>query len=140
MTGQASDNGSKSENPGDLVTKRVEGELGTIDGKKAPVILHIKELTPRDRGLIAFKRLLIFWAIALLWLPFPIIHFVMVPLFLAVGIIAFVMGLGVSQRIESAESTCPLCHERLRFKNLKYKDALKERCAQCRSDLFISLK
>lgn len=112
----------------------------TLDGKHARFELHLSSPTPMRRMILSAKRLLLFWAGALLFLPVPFLHFVMVPLLALAGVISFCCAFRAHRTIiESSKGGCPNCHNLVEIRNRPLRAELNEHCPNCRHGLWLSL-
>ena len=114
--------------------------VSSLDGKESRGLFSVRLLDSRDKTKIALKRLAIFWGIALLWIPVPMIHLVMIPAFLLIGIVAFAMAFTIPKTIESSRGICPSCEKPFELGKLRWQDRIKERCPNCRQDLYIRVE
>lgn len=113
--------------------------VSSLDGKEAQGLFDARLLSSRDKSTMALKRLAIFWGIAILWIPVPMLHFVMIPVFLLIGIVAFAHAFTVRQTIESARGICPSCQKPFELGRLRWRERIKERCPHCRQELYVRL-
>lgn len=111
--------------------------VSTIDGRSSPGRFVLRHLNTGDRvkaGLTLFGAS---WLIAIVFVLFPVIHFVMVPLFLLLGPVGFLYGYRSTERIESGTCTCPNCAKGIHFPAGRYKAEYKETCPQCLHALYV---
>jgi hypothetical protein len=112
----------------------------SLDGKEATGHVTLKHLTSSERMKMALKRLGIFWLVALLFIPVPILHFIFVPLFLVVGLVAFYLGVTSSrERIAGGKAVCPLCQSPIEIPSRAFARTFKAVCPSCRHEVRISL-
>lgn len=116
-------------------------ELRSLDGKESFGQLGIRVLSQHERLVSAGKRLLIFWAIAVAFVPVPAIHFVAVPVFLILGPIMAILAYRVDRRfVTDASIGCPVCHKSVPLAGLRVQAGFKDRCPNCLNDLFVQVK
>lgn len=122
--------------PIDIATLREQGQpaqvriLGKPD-KRSSGEVFIRHWTPKERLLRSLKAFFIWLFIAILSIAIPILHFVLVPLFL---LIAFVMSFIVyahSSMILGGVGTCPFCGETLEIVKKPDRWPLDDICSKC---------
>lgn len=115
-------------------------QISSLDGREAQGLADVRILSSRDKVTIALKRLAIFWGIAILFVPVPAVHFVAVPSFLIVGIVGFIQAFLLQKTVEKTQGLCPVCKERFEFSRLRYRERIKERCPQCRQEMYLRIE
>src|SRR5690606_20106040 len=82
--------------------------------------IEIITWTKSQRIRKGLKLLIILWAIALFTVLIPILHFVLVPLFLLLGPLGFYLGYSQTTSYENGKGECPACKQS--FKIVAAKD------------------
>jgi hypothetical protein len=108
----------------------------SIDGRVSEGSFDVRRLSPRERWLAALKWLGISWAIALAFVPLPMLHFIFVPLFLVLGVPAGFFAFRVSERIGEGQVACPVCGNELKLQNVRYREKFRETCSNCANQLW----
>jgi hypothetical protein len=100
--------------------------------------LHITQFDNKDCTLRAFKRLGLFWLLALASIPIIFAHWVLVPGFFIAGPIAAVMAYKVKEVQDKASGVCPECRELIDVK-MEPKELLPKwtYCPKCNQSLHI---
>lgn len=101
------------------------------------VIKKIPEAMQIMRGL---KALGICWVIALLCILVPILHFVLVPLFLVVGAFMFFQQMSIKVYLVEGKFNCPSCNAEIILKPAPFDWPKREICEACRADLSLNPK
>jgi len=97
----------------------------------------VENLTTGQRVRRAGVALAAGGALAVIALPIPLVHFVLVPGALLLGLIFAAMRLGQRQVIRSAEGACPYCgaHQRLGLAGRVFRLPREVFCEKCRRPL-----
>jgi hypothetical protein len=97
----------------------------------------VAQLSPRDRlmraGAVAGAGLVV----ALIGLPIPLVHFVLVPGALVLGLTLAALRLRHKEIFSSAEGVCPFCdtHQRLGLSGKVFRLPRRVYCSNCRREL-----
>jgi hypothetical protein len=108
-----------------------------VSGQSTQGQAQLESLSTGARVARASKRAAIFWAIALVCVLIPMLHFVLVPAFLLIGIIMFAKTMSQAQLIWNADGECPACHAKTHFDGPINAVESKEICPSCRTLLKI---
>lgn len=100
--------------------------------------LSVIPLTSYERWKAAFLTLLVWWIGAVLMVPVPVLHFILVPLALVGGLIAFVFRICMTHRRPLVEIRCPNCQTELLLKQSAFRWPIYEMCNACRTELKIT--
>lgn len=112
-----------------------------IDGRQTHAFVSTAPLAQKEKIVLAIKRLGIFWGIAILFIPIPAVHFVMVPGFIIIGVVALIRTLSLkSLRASPARLTCPNCHASLTMQPRFYRSPFKELCPTCRHSFQVEIE
>lgn len=94
-------------------------------------IAKIRSYSQQERTLNAFKTLGLFWGLAVLSVFLPVLHFVLVPLFLILGIVLALKKQNLSYQLESGEIKCPGCGTLVHLNSSSFQDFHSEICQSC---------
>lgn len=108
--------------------------------KQSESVLIVSEYLKSYRLMRALKALGICWAIALVCILVPILHFVLVPAFFLAGIFMFFMQMGIHFHLISGQIQCPSCDKDMPLKPGAFDWPKREICVNCRADLTINKK
>jgi hypothetical protein len=99
----------------DLTTRSLNASLKGFGSPPTPAEIVVETLTVSQRLRRAAVALGLAAALALVALPIPLVHFVLVPAALLLGLIFAALRLNQREIIRSAEGSCPYCstHQRL---------------------------
>lgn len=111
--------------------------VSTIDGRASTGQFVIRQLNTGDRVKAGLGWLGVSWLIAIVCIALPVIHFVLVPLFLLLGPVGFLYGYRSSERIESGTGSCPACSAAIAFPRGRYLSSYKDTCPKCLHALYI---
>lgn len=100
--------------------------------------VQIVTLTKGGRLIRGLKALGICWAIAIFCILIPILHFVLVPLFLLIGALMFMQQWGQQYYFVSGSILCPSCQTEIKPKAGAFDWPKREICHNCRADLSFS--
>jgi hypothetical protein len=109
----------------------------TNDCKESLIQAEVTSCTRQNLLPLAFKKIGMFWGAGLLCVFIPVFHFVLVPLFLLIGIIAFFKTLKFKYQIAEGFYNCPACTEKNILKNMWFQDELRSHCEKCRIQIVI---
>jgi hypothetical protein len=111
--------------------KTVRVELVSLDGKKSQGEVRTQYWDKKERTARAFKFLGLCWGIALVSIIFPLIHFVVPPLFLLAGpIVAFFMYQQTNV-VLGGSAPCPRCGKDFQVARTRIQWPLNDICAEC---------
>lgn len=100
--------------------------------------LGLAPLTSAERWKRAFKVLGITWGAALLCVLVPVLHFVLVPLFIVVGLALFYRQLSFRMLLDAGRLPCPACKTEFQTKQVAFNWPRYERCTHCQCELILS--
>jgi len=86
----------------------------------------------------AVFALLISWFLALLSVPLPILHLLLIPVFIFAGPILFAYFLLQKGRIKEGKGSCPACNAEVTFLPASEQWPLHQVCKSCESHLRIT--
>lgn len=120
-----------------LPTQIYPCKLIDITGQSSDGRAQITELTSSERALRALKKGSIFFGIALLTIPVPMLHFILVPTFLLLSIGFFATTMAERQVVTKFEGPCPKCKTPIVMTGVFKISGTKETCHSCRQLLKI---
>lgn len=91
-----------------------------------------------DRSRRALKFLGTCWGIGLFSVILPLIHFVLVPGMLILGLVGFVRISAQENLILGGEGVCPECAKPFRIAKATYRFPMDELCEHCKSSVSLS--
>lgn len=108
------------------------GVMARIHEKTALGSARIQTLGPLEQVKNALRQLGLYWGIGLFCVLFPLLHFILVPFFLILGIVLSARaGLAKKVVIEGSVS-CPECKKPFPIKPALARWPLNEVCEECR--------
>jgi hypothetical protein len=118
-------------------TRTVNATLHGFGTSPTTATLVIERLTPGRRLGRAGVALGLGIAAAAIALPIPIVHFVLVPGSLLVGLILAVVRVSQGEIVRKAEGACPFCgtRQRLGLAGRKYRLPRRVHCSSCGQEL-----
>ena len=124
-----------------MTTHSREVLLKGFGSPPAQAIVVVETLAVRDRLRRAGIALGLGMAAAVIALPIPLVHFVLVPAALLLGLMIAALRLGQREIIRSAEGACPVCgtQQRLGLAGRVFKLPRKVHCERCRRALDLGL-
>lgn len=116
----------------------------TIDSRTITAEASVVDSTVAERIKQAGRWLAMMWLAAVVSIAVPILHFILVPGFLILGIVVFANVYAQSKTIASLKLTCPACTQLFEFKNVRFKSAARELrkdlCPHCRAQIRVSFE
>ncbi len=114
---------------GDILTL---GITARSSQKRADGFVRIQALAPRERAKNALRQLGLYWGIGLFCVLFPLLHFILVPFFLLLGIFLSARAGLAGERIIEGSLKCPECKKPFELKPTLLRWPLSEVCQDCR--------
>jgi hypothetical protein len=111
--------------------KSIEVKSSIGDEREGLGRVWIKEFDAKARVGNAFKKLLLFWMAAGVCLFIPGLHFILVPLFFIMGLIAFSKTSKLNGRVLKGSVDCPFCKTPVKIGTGLLNWPLKEICQKC---------
>jgi hypothetical protein len=121
-----------------MEVRSLQGSLRGFGAKPTVAYLELDTLTPADR----FKRAATIFGLgvvlALIAIPIPIVHFILVPGALLVGAVLAVVRLGQSEVFRTARGRCPFCGQEQSFTVMgRFRLPKKLFCSACQRQLLL---
>ena len=110
----------------------------TNDFKEALFQGEIRECQKKEKLVAAVKKLITFWGLALISIFIPVLHFVLVPLFILVGIGFFFVQFQKTHLIHRLSFKCPDCDQENRIEKMYFKETVRFRCEACSAQLILN--
>jgi hypothetical protein len=120
-----------------VITRSLEVSLKGFGASPTPAQVVVESLSTGDRLRRAGIALLGGAALAVIALPIPLVHFVLVPAALLIGLVVAAMRLSQREIIRSAEGSCPYCGtpQRLGLAGRVFRLPREVFCDHCRRPL-----
>lgn len=114
-----------------MQTQVIEVEASTGDEKRGYGKITAYHFSKEEQMLNAVKKLLMFWGIAVVCVFIPALHFVLVPLFLVLGVYFFIKTIKLTARVTEGETSCPVCQKTIKIEPTLLSWPLTEICQSC---------
>ncbi len=111
--------------------------LRSNDFKSSSLKAKVTTCEKKDIILLSFKKLVLFWAVAVFCILLPLVHFVLVPAFVFVGIFVFLAQYKNTHFFSTGEFQCPGCNELNQPKNIYFFESKKLSCSLCGEQLVV---
>jgi hypothetical protein len=111
--------------------ERTEVRIILNEDKSSEGEVFLKRWSDRQRNWRATKILLQMWGLALLSVFVPLAHFVLVPLFLLIGLVMYPIMLGQKSTVLGGVGACPNCDKRFEIIRCPEKWPLEDICNHC---------
>lgn len=103
-------------------------------GKALPLVQQAILLTFYQRLKYALKGASVYFLIALATVFIPVLHFLLVPLFLIISVVTGILRFGKTKSIDLTNTNCPICSSDLKIAVLYFhQENLSLNCEECRS-------
>jgi hypothetical protein len=112
-------------------------EIITNDFKKAAVQGQIIESTKQEKMKASAKKLGLFWGLAFASVFIPVFHFVLVPMFLIVGVVFFFQQMKHTHMAKDLVFLCPNCGKENKIEKMYFSDSARFRCQECSTQLIL---
>lgn len=112
-------------------TEKIKVIADVSDERTSPGELTVKIYNPTDKMFQALKRLAFFWLVAIGSVLIPILHFVLVPLFLVLGVFFAVRTYRSEGAIIAGTTTCPHCKAEITVQPSELQWPVTEICQSC---------
>ena len=121
-----------------MEVRSLQGILRGFGVKPSVAHIELNTLTPADR----FKRAATIFGLglvlALIALPIPLVHFILVPGALLVGAVLAIIRLGQAEVFRTATGRCPFCGKDQRFSVMgRFRLPKKLYCSSCQRQLLL---
>jgi hypothetical protein len=110
------------------------------DGGSAEGQVKVQKWDKKSRTRRALKVLGACWALSLVCIILPIVHFVLVPGFFLGGIVAAWFISQQESVVLGGEGSCPKCHEKLSIVRSANRWPLTDLCAKCQTPVTVDKK
>jgi hypothetical protein len=111
--------------------------IANIRGKTSTGTVEWKVWDKKERTKRALKALGMTWGLAIVSVLIPILHFILVPLFILAGPIVFSWIAGQEQVILGGKGTCPECGKEFEIVRTAVKWPISDICNHCQAELKI---
>ncbi len=106
-------------------------ESNVNDDRRTPGVVYVHYFSPPERMAQSLKKLGLFWGIALVSVLIPVFHFVLVPLFLILGLFFARRSYKSEGQVLGGETRCPHCQTEIKVKPAELQWPLSEICQNC---------
>jgi len=100
----------------------------------------VREFDAKQKLGNAFKKLLLFWLAAGFCVFIPGLHFLLVPLFFILGIVAFRKTIKIDGRVLRGQTECPYCKAAVKISPSLLAWPLREICQGCGRAIRVNVK
>ena len=100
--------------------------------------IQVVSLSVVQRLLSGAITLVTCWIVAAVCILIPVLHFVLVPLAIIVGVVAFFVRFNLKEMREASRTKCPVCSNELHLEKSAFNWPMIETCKSCGSRLTIS--
>jgi hypothetical protein len=114
-----------------METQKIPIQANVSDDRRSEGYVTVQHFNPAQRMNAALKKLGLFWAIALVSVLIPVFHFVLVPLFLIIGILAARRSYKAEGRVIEGLTKCPHCQTEVIVKPTELQWPVTEICQNC---------
>lgn len=115
-------------------------KLKTNDFKESLVTGNVVACEKKDTIFLSLKKLGLFWILAAFSVFIPLMHFILVPAFLGLGIFAFLSQYKNKFYLEKANCQCPQCMQSFALNKFYFFDGKKLGCTHCMAQLNIEME
>ncbi len=121
-----------------MEVRSLQGSLRGFGVKPTVAYLQVDTLTPADRVKRAATIFGLGMVLALIAIPIPIVHFILVPGAILVGTVLALVRLGQSEIFRSAKGRCPFCGQEQSFSVMgRFRLPKKLYCSACQRQLLL---
>src|SRR6478609_7481048 len=121
-----------------MEVRSLQGSLRGFGAKPTVAYLELDTLSPADRVKRAGTIFGLGVVLALIAIPIPIVHFLLVPGALLVGAVLALMRLGQSEVFRTARGRCPFCGQEQSFTVMgRFRLPKKLYCSSCQRQLML---
>ncbi len=109
----------------------------TNNFKQSPLLGEVITCEKRKVVLLSLKKLGLYWGLALFSVLIPVLHFILVPTFLVIGLITFFSLYKNSHYLSFGSYVCPLCDNRITLEKTYFYERKKINCDVCMEHLVL---
>lgn len=109
--------------------------LRANDYRHATLGIRANPCTKKTVVILSLKKLTLFWGLAAFSIFIPILHFVLVPAFLIIGVYTFNTQYKNTHLLEDGTATCPACQKNFFIKASYIFEGKKLICELCMEQL-----
>jgi hypothetical protein len=121
-----------------MEVRSLQGSLRGFGAKPTVAYLELNTLTLADRVKRAATIFGLGMVLALIAIPIPIVHFIMVPGALLVGAVLALVRLGQAEVFRTATGRCPFCGKEQSFSVMgRFRLPKKLYCSSCQRQLLL---
>jgi hypothetical protein len=121
-----------------MEVRSLQGSLRGFGVKPTVAYLELNTLTPADRIKRAVTIFGLAMVLAVIAIPIPIVHFILVPGALLLGAVLALVRLGQAEVFRTATGRCPFCGKAQSFTVMgKFRLPKKLYCSACQRQLLL---
>ena len=109
----------------------------TNDFKQNDLTGEVMVNSRHDALMRGLKRLGLFWLVALFSVLVPLMHFVLTPAFLAVGVYSLWLQLKNTHSVRDGSYVCGACQQQVPLKNFYFTEGQRFQCSHCQTQLVV---
>ncbi|MDG0817374.1 hypothetical protein [Bdellovibrio svalbardensis] len=106
-------------------------QANVSDERRSDGFVYIETFNQTQKMQVALRKLALFWGLAILSILIPVFHFVLVPLFFALGFFFAHRGYKSEGQVLSGSTTCPHCHTEVVVRKAELNWPITEICQGC---------
>lgn len=114
-----------------MPTEKIKILAHAGDEKRGYGEIEVHHFSPKERIANSLKKLMLFWGLAAVCVLIPGLHFVLVPLFLIVGIYFFQKTYKIKSQAVQGHVNCPACQKNIVIGKSLLDWPLTEICQNC---------
>lgn len=118
----------------------VEVTLRGDPEKKVIAEIEVRSLSPSSRFFLAFKYLAIWWVAALFCVLIPVLHFLLVPMGIFIGLFVFARKYSLRSSMSAGAVNCPKCQTQIKIEPAAFNWPRREYCSACRSEIMMAAR
>ena len=107
--------------------------------KQGQSVGTVRSLKQSERTFFSIRGLATGWGLAVVSVFIPVLHFVLVPAFLAIGIVFASMEYRRTELLKHTKFLCPSCKTSIEIQNIRFLWPLRKTCPECQMVLLINL-
>jgi hypothetical protein len=109
--------------------------LRCFGGRSSPGKMDVRAVGPAVRAARGLRALAWCWAFALIAVLVPFLHWVLVPVLVALGPLLALRAMGFDRQVTGGGGTCPACGSAVAFTRAVHPEAFTATCPVCRLGL-----
>lgn len=111
--------------------------LRANDFKQSHLAVEVFSCEKKEMFLLSLKKLVLYWGLAAVSILVPLLHFILVPSFLLIGVYVFLSQYKNTYFLKKGTYTCPSCNHPSSLENIYFFAGKKVSCDLCMAQLVI---